>query len=108
VQQKAASWVSGTELTTSSRNVNLIPGAEGESVCDVSTPERSSAVYLRGPIPHGDHDRWCDPTELTTKEAAYALAIGATANIMFVVGATAMLLAFALAYSQPGRALSLQ
>jgi hypothetical protein len=32
------------------------------------------------------------------REAAYALAIGASANIMFVVGATATLLAFALAY----------
>jgi hypothetical protein len=30
--------------------------------------------------------------------ATYAFAIGATANIMFVLGATAMLLAFALAY----------
>jgi hypothetical protein len=33
-----------------------------------------------------------------SREAAYAFAIGATANIMFVLGATAMLLAFALAY----------
>ena len=32
-----------------------------------------------------------------SREAAYAFAIGATANIMFVLGATAMLLAFALA-----------
>jgi hypothetical protein len=32
------------------------------------------------------------------RQAAYAFAIGATANITFVVGATAMLLAFALAY----------
>ena len=62
----------------------------------------SSAVYLRGLIPHGDH------SQLITRQAAYALAIGATAGIVFVVGATAMLLAFALAYSQPGRALSLQ
>jgi hypothetical protein len=62
----------------------------------------SSNVYLRGLIPHGDHG------QLITRQAAYALAIGATANTMFVYGATAMLLAFALAYSQPGRALSLQ
>jgi len=41
-----------------------------------------------------DLDRRCDPTP---RQAAYAVAIGATANIMFVVGATAMLLAFALA-----------
>jgi hypothetical protein len=54
-----------------------------------------SAVYLHDLIPDGDHDRWCDPT---TRQAAYALAIGATANIMFVIGAAAMLLAFALAY----------
>ena len=33
-----------------------------------------------------------------SREAAYAFAIGATANIIFVLGATAMLLAFALAY----------
>ena len=33
-----------------------------------------------------------------SREAAYAFAIGATANIMFVLGATAMMLAFALAY----------
>jgi hypothetical protein len=33
-----------------------------------------------------------------SRQAAYAFAIGATANIMFVLGATAMLLAFALAY----------
>ena len=55
----------------------------------------SSAVYLHDLIPDGDHDRRGDPT---TRQAAYALAIGATANIMFVIGATAMLLAFALAY----------
>jgi hypothetical protein len=33
-----------------------------------------------------------------SRQAAYAFAIGATANIMFVLGATAMLLAFALAF----------
>jgi hypothetical protein len=33
-----------------------------------------------------------------SREAAYAFAIGTTANIMFVLGATAMLLAFALAF----------
>ena len=32
-----------------------------------------------------------------SREAAYAFAIGATANMMFVIGATATLLAFALA-----------
>jgi len=54
-----------------------------------------SAVFLHGLIPDGDHDRRGDPT---IRQAAYAVAIGATANIMFVFGATAMLLAFALAY----------
>ena len=54
-----------------------------------------SAVFLHGLIPDGDHDRGGDPT---IRQAAYAVAIGATANIMFVIGATAMLLAFALAY----------
>jgi hypothetical protein len=43
--------------------------------------------------------------------AAYAFAIGVTANIVLVVGATAMLLAFALAYrpisSQQGGSLLL-
>jgi len=57
----------------------------------------SSAVYLHDLIPDGDHDRRGDPT---TRQAAYALAIGATANIMFVIGATAMLLVFALAYAR--------
>ena len=33
-----------------------------------------------------------------SREAAYAFVIGATANIMFVLGATAMMLAFAVAY----------
>jgi hypothetical protein len=33
-----------------------------------------------------------------SREAAYALAIGATANIIFVLGTTAMMLAFALAF----------
>ena len=60
-----------------------------------------SAVFLHGLIPDGDYDRRGDPT---IRQAAYAVAIGATANIMFVIGATAMLLAFALAYRpSPGR-----
>ena len=33
-----------------------------------------------------------------SRQAVYALAIGATANIPFVLGTTAMLLAFALAF----------
>ena len=33
-----------------------------------------------------------------SREAAYAFAIGTTANIIFVLGATAMMLAFAVAY----------
>jgi hypothetical protein len=54
----------------------------------------SSAVYLHDLIPDRDH---------TTRQAAYALAIGVTANIMFVIGATAMLLAFALRIArEPG------
>ena len=79
MQQKVATRVSGMEPTTSGR---------GER--NVSSPDRSYAVCLLGAILHGDHDRGCDPSRLTTREAAYALVIGAIANVMFVVCATAM------------------
>jgi hypothetical protein len=48
--------------------LTLIPHRKGR-VWDVSSPDRSSAVYLRRLIPHGDHDRKCDLGWLTTRQA---------------------------------------
>jgi hypothetical protein len=88
-------WASACRAPNRQRHdwtFNLIPHRKGR-VLHVSSPDRSAAVYLRGPISHGDHDRRCDPSRLTIRQA---LAIGATANTMFVVGATAIALASTL------------
>src|SRR6516165_8491253 len=74
-------------LSRQCHHATLISPRSGRGECRMSV---SSNVYLRGLIPHGDHG------QLITRQAAYALAIGTTANTMFVYGATAMLLAFAL------------
>jgi len=55
---------------------------KGESVACLGSADRFAAVYLRGCILHGDHDRSRDPSQLTIRQAAYALAIGATAMML--------------------------
>jgi hypothetical protein len=45
----------------------------GRGERNVSSPDRSSTVYLRGSIPHGDHDRRCDPNQLTNKRSRLRL-----------------------------------